>query len=530
MTDTINQIANRLGSLIADDKADLALRLGASDADGRPNAEQTLSNSKLLLGALSAFYGDPKAEFFPTVLSKSLHDQLIQIEGVIAGIPTNGEAIHPDTASSLLRLMEDLYVYCLQFGLITYGFTGKVAQEQLEIIRRSRQQTEAAAKKLLGLFKERELEIEEKLTSFESLLGRSESSFSERANERLEALKPLIDQINTLLESGKTGSEEIERLANDSRDNVTKVESARGTFDVSTATVIESLNASKSVADSELATIQNISLQLQRLESEAKVMHQSVTDARSKLNDQMIKITDFYGEIETHRHLMTESGKAAQGNLAALRKSSELSVEELTKRTGEVVEQNEALIDQIKDHLRKAIGASLFTAFDTRRRRISVASWVWAFLLLASVGGTIWFAFWFVSEIAKLTELVRAPKPDGVGSPDVQWMLVYARLIIVAPLAFLITFTAKRYTVERRAEEEWAFKSAISISLDPFRDLIARMKKDGQETVFVERLVAEIFDNPTKRLYSTPPEKEEKSEIDAISLVKEALDKIPKGG
>ena len=106
--------------------------------------------------------------------------------------------------------------------------------------------------------------------------------------------------------------------------------------------------------------------------------------------------------------------------------------------------------------------------------------------------------------------------------------MVYARLVIVAPLAFLIAFTAKRYSSELRAEEEWAFKSAISISLDPFRDLIARMKKEGHETAFVERLVSEIFDNPAKRLYAAPPDKEEKEGLDILGLVKDALDKIPK--
>ena len=139
--------------------------------------------------------------------------------------------------------------------------------------------------------------------------------------------------------------------------------------------------------------------------------------------------------------------------------------------------------------------------------------------MLASVGGTIWFAFWFVSHIAELAEKDKS---------TIQWALVYARLVIVAPLAFLIAFTAKRYSNERRAEEEWAFKSAISISLDPFRDLIARMKKDGHETAFVERLVSEIFDNPTKRLYALPPGKEEKEDMNIRGLLKDMLDKIPK--
>ena len=142
-----------------------------------------------------------------------------------------------------------------------------------------------------------------------------------------------------------------------------------------------------------------------------------------------------------------------------------------------------------------------------------------------SVGGMIWFAIWFVKEIAAVADIA---KLSNTPPSSMAWMLAYSRLVIVAPLVFLITFTAKRYTSERRAEEEWAFKSAISVSLDPFRDLIARMKMDGHETAFVERLVSEIFDNPTKRLYNLASEKAEKSEVDILELVKELLDKIPK--
>ena len=271
--------------------------------------------------------------------------------------------------------------------------------------------------------------------------------------------------------------------------------------------------------DGELATIQALGLQVQKFESDAKTMHQAITDARANMTDQLAQITAFYGEIEKYRLQMTDAGKAAQLHLAELGRSTEQSVTDLRERTDKVVSTNESLVDQIKDHLRKAIGASLFTAFDTRRRRITIASWVWAILLLLSVGGTIWFAIWFVGHIADIA---------GKDPQSIQWVVVYARLIIVAPLAFLIAFTAKRYSSERRAEEEWAFKSAISISLEPFRDLIARMKKEDQDTVFVESLVTEIFDNPAKRLYAEPPAKGAKDGAGVLGVVKDLVAKIPK--
>jgi len=525
MADTIDQIAKRLNQLISQKEHDFASRLAVSNSnsiDGL-NAERTLSNSSLLLESLKTFYKDPKSEFFPTVITTAIRDRLIQAESTFAGLPPADQPIAVDSASGLLKSLEELFAYCLQYGLITYGFTDKIAQEQIELIRRSRQQTEAAAKKMMAAVKVNESELTIKLDSFAQTLAHSEADLNAKVSELLSAVQPSVDGLAAFLTAGQTDSAEIGTVLKAATENATAVGVLRADLDAAATAATAEFTARKSTADGEVATIQALGLQVQKFEADAKTMHQSIIDARSKMTEQLTQITAFYGEIETYRLQMTEAGKAAQLHLAELRSSSEQSVTDLRERTNEVVGTNESLIEQIKDHLRKAIGASLFTAFDKRRRSINIASWVWAVLLLLSVGGTIWFAIWFVGHITDI-----AGKEAGKDPNNIQWIVVYARLVIVAPLAFLVAFTAKRYSTERRAEEEWAFKSAISISLDPFRDLIARMKKEGHETAFVESLVAEIFDNPAKRLFAAPPDKVDKDRLDILGLVKDALDKIPK--
>ena len=519
MADKIDQIAKRLNTFITASENDLAPRLVVPDSVDGPNAERTLSNTLLLLKALANFYGDPKSKFFPTVISTAIRDRLIQAEGLFTGLPPTGQPVPADSASSLLKQLEELFAYCLQYGLITYGFTGKIAQEQTELIRRARQQTEAAANQMLAAVNGHESEVASKLDKFGQALVQAEADFNAKVTEQLNALKPSIEGLAALLAAGQNQSTEIGAVLNAATENSVAVAKVRTELDVAASAATAEFTARKTTADGELVTIQALGLQVQKFESDAKTMHQAVTDARANITDQLTQITAFYGEIEKYRLQMTDAGKAAQSHLAELRNITEQSVTDLRDRTGEVVKTNESLIGQIKDHLRKAIGASLFTAFDTRRRHISIASWVWAGLLLLSVGGTIGFAFWFVTEFAKLIK----ENPSGL-----QWTVVYARLVIVAPLAFLIAFTAKRYSSERRAEEEWAFKSAISISLEPFRELIERMKKEGHETIFVERLVSEIFDNPTKRLYAEPPPNGEKDGLKILSLVRDLVAKIPK--
>jgi hypothetical protein len=80
--------------------------------------------------------------------------------------------------------------------------------------------------------------------------------------------------------------------------------------------------------------------------------------------------------------------------------------------------------------------------------------------------------------------------------------MIFARLLIGIPLAFLVGFAARQYSRERRAEEEYAFKSLISVSLEPYRNLIEKMNSGSPEDKeFLKDLIRNIFDNPAKRLY-----------------------------
>ena len=518
MADLIDQITRLKDRLITDGVADLHSRLAVAGAGDGSNVERTLSNTLYLLESLATFYSEPKSALFPTSITKSIHDRLTQIQSVFEGFPAD-QPIPADAALGLLNQLEDLFVYCLQYGLMTYGFPSKVAQEQVESIRLAQQETQVAARKMLAALKGYESALTSRLETFGKSLDQSKADCDTKVSEQLNALQPSIDELAALLAAGSGDSAEITKILNTVRESATAVGKVRADLEVAATAATAEFTARKSTIDAEVVAIQTIGTNVQALEADAKAKHQDVIDTRATIKTQMTEITAFYGEIEKHRSQMTDVSKAAKSDLADLLKQSEESVTDFRERTESVIKTNESLIDQIQNHLRKAIGASLFSAFDTRRRQITIASWVWAALLLLSVVGTIGFTIWFAIKFAELVK----DNPSNL-----QWTVVYARLVVVAPLAFLIAFAAKRYASERRAEEEWAFKSAISISLEPFRDLIARMKEKDQQVEFVERLVSEIFDNPSKRLYTESLVKEEKGKPDISALLKDALDKIPK--
>ena len=237
-----------------------------------------------------------------------------------------------------------------------------------------------------------------------------------------------------------------------------------------------------------LATAKSADRQLSEYSANGKALLQAVTDARAAIESQLQGVTEFYAAIESHKREMLETRKAASAAAMALESSMDQKVTAYGNRTEKVIEDNVALNGQIQAHLAAAVGVGLFKAFENRRKSLFKVAYFWVTLLLTSIVGAVIFALYLATSF---------------GAVEVNNRIFVARLLAAVPLAFFIGFVARQYSRERRAEEEYAFKSSISVSLNAYRELIEKMRKegDGAETEFVKELIRDVFDNPTKRLY-----------------------------
>jgi hypothetical protein len=105
-----------------------------------------------------------------------------------------------------------------------------------------------------------------------------------------------------------------------------------------------------------------------------------------------------------------------------------------------LVKKNEDLQAEIKVHLRKVIGSSLFHAFDTRRRWLGLGKWIWAAILLLAVIAGCLLSAWLAKSIT------------GGGLE----FAFFVKLSAVIPISFAIFFAARQHGNERRTEEEYA--------------------------------------------------------------------------
>lgn len=195
------------------------------------------------------------------------------------------------------------------------------------------------------------------------------------------------------------------------------------------------------------------------------------------------KFKKFFGEIDEYETKIETVSLDAKTNVAENR-----------KETSALVEKLKELEDQIKVQIEKATGFSLFHSFQTRQDNITSGRRFWAgmlaFVILISLGLTAYIA--------------HTTTDFNIG--------FYLKLSMTVPLIYGLSFCTIQYSRERRLEEEYAFKSAISISLDPYQSLVSRIMKidDVEERKrFIEFIldsIRRVFTSPMDKIYE-PPDK-----------------------
>jgi len=158
---------------------------------------------------------------------------------------------------------------------------------------------------------------------------------------------------------------------------------------------------------------------------------------------------------EEFRQKMADTESQAKAAMAEARQNADSVITDNSQRTEALLTELKANEDRIEDALQKATGVSLFHSFHQSQGRVGARKWVWAFFAgVLGLGTVAWVGY--------LTTI----------SPAIT-LAVYFKLGVAIPVGLLVWFCIAQYNHERRLEEEYAFKSNISLSLVPYKDLVA---------------------------------------------------------
>jgi len=197
------------------------------------------------------------------------------------------------------------------------------------------------------------------------------------------------------------------------------------------------------------------------------------------------QLTESVEQFETAEAKVLSDYKTS---VKSLEEESRSNIEEHDKEAKRLTDQLNELEGRIRESIERATGYTLFHSFQRRQVDLVASKNIWAWALLACVVGSVALTCYLIHTVS------------GVHSLDT---LFFVKLSISLPLIFAISFCSVQYSRERRLEEEYAFKSAISISLEPYQKLVGQLvnESDAAEkakyTAFIISSINRVFTSPT---------------------------------
>jgi hypothetical protein len=299
------------------------------------------------------------------------------------------------------------------------------------------------------------------LAASESALSKLQE-FDKKASELVQAATESGQQITSAEQSIKTTLANVEQLAAGA---VTSIEQK-------TTSIVENIQRSDLAATQLLA---------------------STKTANAEVTAIQPKISEFFAEITAIRQKVASIIETADQTIANNDAQTKSVIATNQAQTEELTTELKRLEAQIDDQIKRATGYSLFQSFQKRQEALQKSAAFWGRVLGATVALAVLAGVFLVIEL-RLTPV------NG---------LFFLKLSLSIPIAYWIGFCTVQYGRERRAEEEYAFKSNISISIDPYQDLVKKIintddpKEKEKYTAFIIESINKVFTSPTDNIFSS---------------------------
>jgi len=296
---------------------------------------------------------------------------------------------------------------------------------------------------------------------------KSKRKYFKASEEALRAEKERIELVSHQLDSA------TEKLS----DLLTSLEASK-----------EGLSNFTSIKQKELGEIESLLSAARNHGSEITELHSTATATAERINSLLLNADEKKQEAETlqkeSRAELTkvkvilekheEIIEAQNTEYQSLRESFEQKLEFVDEKHQHFIERNNYLNDLIG----REVGASLFETFKQRKHELngSINFWKWA-IPVAAVATIIWIFFLF-----------------GNGNLDeLKWQVILVNSIKTLPALGLLLFSISQYTKERNFQEEYAFKSAVALTVNAYAE---QLINDENKDSLIMASVSSIYKSP----------------------------------
>lgn len=251
-------------------------------------------------------------------------------------------------------------------------------------------------------------------------------------------------------------------------------------------------------------------------QQEANGIVESIKSIQSDSHNQMETIKQVANEIsavkETIEHTRIQAEEKRDSIISLETKATEQSqkLAEGEQKYTELTTQISEIKKEVKKQLAVATGGTLADSFARRKKHLMFSSYFWLVVLGASLLG---LTFWIPTIVNQII--------NGHLSNPVSYFL---KVSVTLPLIGASIFAARVHTKERELEEEYAFKSAVALSIAAYQKLLKDELSEGSNEKVVEFItnsVTNIYTPPTQKSFKMT--KKEKDVFGTIlSFLKEA--------
>lgn len=270
---------------------------------------------------------------------------------------------------------------------------------------------------------------------------------------------------------------------------------------VLTKTKEESTNVS-TLLEAAVKETDQISVLTISAETENTAIKALATEIKEKLGVITVDITDYEESFTAIKTANKELAEALKKDLLSAKTNLDNSKE------------GNEFINSQKDNIMKLIGmaadGSLGYKFDKRKIDLEKGInrfWRWA-VPLSIIGAAVWVFLIFTTLSANLSN---------------EWVNLIVNIIKTSPAWLLVGFVFSQYGKERHLQEEYAFKSAIAMTLTAYSQMLA--EDDGGETNH-KSSKQEMLLKSIETIYAQPVSKSDKIEKSELLSPKQLIESL----
>lgn len=285
-----------------------------------------------------------------------------------------------------------------------------------------------------------------------------------------EQLAKNIETNKTLLESLKTEKENLETLVTTKKKELAEIEGL-------------------------LPTARNNSDEINRLLNTSTATNESINSLLTQQNTNLDTITK---KIEEEKTVYT----AFQKDIKELKELFNTEIENSSKKNVEfdkmlasVLEQSKTFDKQIlvlNELIGKEGAVRLFNTFNDRKKDLEAPVKRWAWIVIGTGVAALILIIGIFTNFFGLIPTMKMPD-------TIDWQFLVINSLKSTPIMIVLFFTIKQYVRERTFQEEYAFRSAIALTVQAYGDISGSKKEELilQAVSTIYSLPSMMKDKPT---------------------------------